>query len=42
MNVKIYIAKEDIGKVSGIMHAVERLYTEIEVEEEAICFGRPW
>ena len=36
MNVKIYKAKEDMGKVSGIMHAIERLYTEIEVEEESM------
>ena len=33
MNVKIYKAKQDMGKVSGIMHAIERLYTEIEIEE---------
>ena len=25
-----------MGKVSGIMHAIERLYTEIEVEEESM------
>ena len=25
-----------MGKVSGIMHAIERLNTEIEVEEESV------
>ena len=25
-----------MGKVSGIMHAIERLYTEIKVEEESM------
>ena len=25
-----------MGRVSGIMHAIERLYTEIKVEEESV------